>query len=211
MAECDVPHMVTPPNWWRNVGGPCYDDTMKQTKIDEALVHQATAMYMTLFEQASTETIVQGAVWYNEAQTIARELAILHHVTIEVAASVIASFSPRNRWAHNVYLATEFLNGNSVATLGNNIRMANRSLIVGFDALKGQKTNAFARNIAGDLNAVTIDTWMIKAAGLDNSKGVNKSQYNALSIAITNVANMYRVPPAIMQAILWITIRGSAS
>lgn len=183
--------------------------TTTQT-VDETLVNNATIEFLHIFNSASVETIYQGSVWYTEAQQYAHELAITYDIPLEVAASVIASFSPRNRWAHNVFLAAEFLAGNPVATLGNNIRMATKSLEKGFDALKGQKTNAFARNIAGDLNAVTIDTWMIKAANLDNSKGVNKTQYNSLSVAITNVANMYRIPPAVMQAIIWIYVRGAA-
>lgn len=193
------------------VGGLRYNNGMTTTQtVDETLVNSATIAYLEQFQASNTRTIYAGSVWYSQEQQLVKELAVIHDLPIEVVASVVASFSPRNRWVHNVFLATEFLAGNPVATLGNNIKMAQKSLVKGFDALKGQKTNAFARNLAGDLTAVTIDTWMIKAAGLDNRKGVNRTQYNSLSVAITNVANMYAIPPAVMQAIIWVQIRGAA-
>ena len=60
-------------------------------------------------------------------------------------------------------------------------------MTLGFNALKGMKTNSFARNIAGDENAVTIDVWMMRAAGL-NVDSPNKTQYKELSQAVTDVA-----------------------
>jgi thermostable 8-oxoguanine DNA glycosylase len=88
--------------------------------------------------------------------------------------------------------------------------MAQNSLLFGFDALKGQKTNAFARNIAGDTNAVTIDVWMIRAAGFDAAKGVNKSEYNLLADCVRDVAAAFGLSPAVMQALIWIVARGDA-
>lgn len=171
---------------------------------------QIKARYAAIVDQATIADIAAGATWYTEAQTIARELSITSGYSLESTASVIAAFSPRCPWARNVFLATEFLNGRNVATLGNNIRAANRALELGFDALNGAKTNAFARNIAGDLSAVTIDTWMIKAAGMDNKKGVNKSQYKLLAGIITELAEEHGIAPAQLQALIWIVIRGAA-
>ena len=74
----------------------------------------------------------------------------------------------------------------------------------GFDALNGQKTNAFARAISGDLDAVVIDVWMIRAAGLDASKGVNKTQYKELSEAVVKVAKEFGLTPRTTQALIWI-------
>lgn len=168
------------------------------------------ARYAAIIAQASVSDIAAAATWYSKAQAIASELSITSGHSLEVTASVISAFSPRCPWSRNVFLATEFLNGRNVATLGNNIRAANRALEVGFDALNGAKTNAFARNIAGDLSAVTIDTWMIKAAGMDNKKGVNKSQYKLLAGIITELAEEHGIAPAQLQALIWIVVRGGA-
>ena len=83
------------------------------------------------------------------------------------------------------------------------------SVTLGFNALKGLKTNAFARAIAGDKDAVVIDTWMIKAAGMESSKGVNKKEYKELSLAVTEVANIVKLTPRTTQALIWIIARGS--
>lgn len=171
---------------------------------------QIKARYAAIVDQATIADIAAGATWYTEAQTIARELSITSGYSLESTASVIAAFSPRCPWVRNVFLATEFLNGNKVATLGSSIRNAEKSLTMGFDALNGAKTNAFARNIAGDLNAVTIDTWMLKAAGMDSNKGVNKSNYEMLSGIVRELAGQYGIAPAQLQAIIWIVVRGSA-
>ena len=80
--------------------------------------------------------------------------------------------------------------------------MAENAMTLGFNALKGMKTNSFARNIAGDENAVTIDVWMMRAAGL-NSDSPNKTQYKELSQAVTDVAIEYRMTPRAMQALIW--------
>jgi hypothetical protein len=88
--------------------------------------------------------------------------------------------------------------------------MAQASLHLGFDALRGPKTNAFARAIAGDENAVVVDVWMMRAAqaGVDNP---NKTQYAEISQAIKRVANLYKMTPRTTQALIWILVRGSAS
>lgn len=175
-----------------------------------ALASAASAAYHYIVSTATFAQATQAGAWYVEANAVARQLSVTHNLPLEVTASVIAAFSPRTPWVRNVYLATEFLDGNRVGALGVSISNAEHSLEVGFDALKGQKTNAFARNIAGDMNAVTIDTWMLKAAGLDSRKGANKTVYNALSEAVRAVARTHGLSPAVTQALIWIIVRGSA-
>ena len=79
----------------------------------------------------------------------------------------------------------------------------------GIRALKGQKTNAFARAIAGDQDAITIDVWMLKAAGLDRND-TNKTIYAELSEAVRVVAEEFAMSARDMQALIWIVYRGSA-
>lgn len=165
--------------------------------------------YYVIATSATPAQIVQAAQWYSDANAIASDMSRNSEYTIEQCASVIAAFSPRMPWARNVYIATEFINGNKVGALGTSIRNAENALTMGFDALNGLKTNAFARNIAGDLNAVTIDVWMIRAAGIEKNS-VNKTEYRQLANAVTEVANELDMAPAIVQALIWIIVRGSA-
>jgi len=183
-------------------------------KINEELLVQAETLYAEYLNAAPAPTVYLGSVWYHEGQSMCRELALEHGITLEQAATVLAAFSPMTPWDRNVFLATEFINGRKVATLGNNIRMAEKGIVGGIATLKGKKTNAFARNLSGDLNAVTIDTWMIKAAGIvrepGKKKGINDTEYNTLALALTNVAKANNMPPAVVQAIIWCQVRGRA-
>jgi len=168
-----------------------------------------TDLYRTLVMQATLAQVEQASVWYHEAQEVAEDVAENLGASLEVGASIVAAFSPRERWASNVAKSLAFSMGKPVAGLSNNLAMANNSLVMGFDALNGQKTNAFARAIAGDADAVVIDVWMIRAAGLDASKGVNKTQYNELSEAVQTVAKEFGITPRTAQALIWIIVRGN--
>lgn len=165
--------------------------------------------YLDIVNSATPAQIEAASVWYFEAQEVAEDVAELLSTSLEVGASIVASFSPRERWSSNVAKSYAFANGKPVTGLSNNLAMAMSSVTLGFDALKGLKTNAFARAIAGDKDAVVIDTWMIKAAGMESSKGVSKKEYKELSLAVTQVANRIKLTPRTAQALIWIIARGS--
>lgn len=174
-----------------------------------------TDTYRELVKTATPAQIEQAVQWYADAELVAHEMILIFakrgiNVTLENTASVISGFSPRNRWSRNVIQALNFAHGlDNYVGLKNNLVMAENAMTQGFDALKGMKTNSFARNIAGDENAVTIDVWMMRAAGL-NADSPNKTQYKELSQAVTDVAIEFRMTPRAMQALIWIIFRGSA-
>jgi hypothetical protein len=152
----------------------------------------------------------QAATWYHEAQEVAEDVAENLGVSLEIGASVVSAFSPRERWSTNVAKALAFSQGKPVAGLQNNYRMAQSALTMGFDALKGLKTNAFARAIAGDTDAVVIDVWMMRAAAMQTDSP-NKSQYNMLADTVRKIAGEHGITPRTCQALIWIVKRGSAS
>ena len=160
-----------------------------------------------------TATLAQteaASVWYFEAQEVAEDVAEILATSLEVGASIVSAFSPRERWASNVAKALAFSMNKPVSGLSNNLRMAQDAMTLGFDALRGLKTNAFARAIAGDTDAVVIDVWMMRAVGMDTDSP-NKSQYLALSDAVRRVAADHGITPRTAQALIWIIVRGSAS
>ena len=175
-----------------------------------SLDHVAYCNYADLAMQATLSQVEAASVWYFEAQEVAEDVAEILGTSLEIGASIVSAFSPRERWASNVAKAYAFANGKPVSGLTNNIRMAEAAKISGFDALKGQKTNAFARAIAGDTNAVVIDVWMMRAAGMETDSP-NKSQYAILSDAVRKVASDHGITPRTAQALIWIIVRGSAA
>lgn len=177
-------------------------------KLNTQLLESVTSKYATLARSIDGQALTDALAWYCEAQAFAKHLTTLTPWTLEVASSVVSSFSPRNKWVTNKAHALSFAMGVNPKGLKNNLRMAQASTRLGFNALKGQKTNAFARAIAGDMTAVVIDTWMIKAAGLNSAKGVNKSQYATLAAAVCKVAYGMKWENAQAQAAIWCAIRG---
>ena len=177
-------------------------------KLNTQRLESVTSKYATLARSINGQELAAALTWYCEAQAFAKHLTTLTPWSLEVAASVVSSFSPRNKWATNKAHALQFAMGVNPRGLRNNLRMAQASTRLGFNALKGLKTNAFARAIAGDMSAVVIDTWMIRASGLDSAKGVNKSQYATLAAAVCRVAYAMKWENAQAQAAIWCAIRG---
>ena len=167
------------------------------------------SQYEALVAKATFGQVEQASKWYLDAERVAEQVARNLDTTLEVGASVISAFSPRERWSVNVAKAVDFSLGGSPVGLSNNLKMAKASLELGYKALKGQKTNAFAKAIAGDENAVVIDVWMLRAVGIEK-KSPNQSLYIELAEAVKTVAYKYGLTPRTCQALIWIVIRGSA-
>jgi hypothetical protein len=173
------------------------------------MIQNYETAYEALITKATFGQVEMAAKWYLDAERVAHEVARNLDATLEVGASVISAFSPRERWASNVEKSVAFSLGQSVTGLSNNLKMAKASLELGFDALRGLKTNAFAKAIAGDENAVVIDVWMCRAVGADFDSP-NQTQYIEMARAVKNVANKYSLTPRTAQALIWIMVRGSA-
>lgn len=166
--------------------------------------------FRQIIRSASLGQVEAASVWYFEAQEVAEDVAEILGLSLEHGAAIVSAFSPRERWASNVAKAYAFANGKPVTGLTNNLRMAEAAKVSGFDALKGLKTNAFARAIAGDSDAVVIDVWMMRAAGMDTDSP-NKGQYRKISSAVREVAEEFGLSPRTAQALIWIIVRGSAA
>jgi thermostable 8-oxoguanine DNA glycosylase len=165
--------------------------------------------FRSYVQDATPGQVETAAKWYLDAERVAEKVSENLGIALENGASVVSAFSPRERWTTNVAKAVAFSLGEEVTGLSNNLKMAKASIVLGFEALRGRKTNAFARAIAGDEQAVVVDVWMMRASGIgvDNP---NKTQYTDISEAITTVASEFGLTPRTTQALIWIMVRGSA-
>jgi hypothetical protein len=194
-----------------------YTSIIKQRKgqamttltANETHTATATELYRDLIIRATLGQVEEASVWYHEAQDVAQEVATNLNASLEVGAGVVSAFSPRERWSSNITKAVSFSLGKSVTGLANNLKMANAVLDGGIDALNGLKTNAFARAIAGDTEAVVIDVWMMRAAEM-LTDSPTQGQYLALTKAVNKVAGEFGLTPRTAQALIWIVARGSA-
>jgi hypothetical protein len=170
----------------------------------------STQLFSSIASSSNLGQQLEACRWYELAHTEAAKLKLLDNsLSYEQAASVISAFSPRVTWSRNVQLARQFVSGESVKCLGTSIRNAEAARTRGFSALRGLKTNNFARAIAGDGEAVVIDTWMLKAAHHPSDR-VNNTQYRQLAESVREVARLHGWEPAAMQALIWIVVRGRA-
>lgn len=173
---------------------------------------RAVNAFFDLLKRATGDDLRAATTWYAEARTFAQSLqAIRPDWTLEVSASVVSAFSPRVTWGHNKAKALQYAQGVMPKGLRSHIFAADRCVVWGFDGLRGPKTNAFARAIAGDDNAVVVDVWMCRAAGLGKD-APNATEYRAIADAVTAVADSLplTISPATLQALLWIVVRGKA-
>lgn len=167
-------------------------------------------LYRSLVMQATLAQMEAASVWYRDAEEVAEDVARNLDTTLEVGAAIVSAFSPRERWSTNVSKAIAYSMGQRPKGLQNNLTMADNAMTLGFGALNGQKTNAFARAIAGDTDAVVIDVWMMRAAQMPTDSP-NKSQYNECANAVRVIADEFGITARTAQALIWIVKRGSAS
>jgi hypothetical protein len=168
--------------------------------------------FVALLGKATHADLTAAKAWYCEAGAFAASLCTLRpEWNMEVSCSVVSAFSPRVTWGHNKAKALQYAQGITPKGLRSHVAAADRCVVDGFDGLRGLKTNAFARAIAGDTDAVVVDVWMCRAAGLGKD-APNKTEYRAIADAIRALAATPTVcmEPATLQALLWIVIRGKA-
>ena len=171
--------------------------------------HTYADKFRSLLSSATLFDLHAAEAWYNEAQAFANSLRPITGWNLEVAASVVSAFSPRVTWGHNKAKALQYAQGITPKGLRSHVAAADRCVADGFNGLRGLKTNAFARAIAGDTQAVVVDVWMSRAAGLGKD-APNKTEYRAIADAVREVAAEWNMEPATMQALIWIIVRGKA-
>jgi hypothetical protein len=188
-----------------------YNTRMNTTTRYSTVRSAAIESFIALLAQATLFDLRAAERWYDEAGAFAESLRPTTGWSLETSASVVSAFSPRVTWAHNKAKATQYAQGIMPKGLRSHVAAANRCQYEGFNGLRGLKTNAFARAIAGDREAVVVDVWMCRAAGLGKD-APNKTEYRAIADAIRTIAGTPAVSmaPATLQALLWIIIRGKA-
>lgn len=162
-----------------------------------------------LLEGVTPAEIDAAARWYDDAQVIAYDVAARACVPVEIGAGILAAFSPRVPWSRNITLAYAYAAGAPTPGLGASRAAADRVTAHGLDALTGPKVGPFARAILGDPDAIVIDSWMCRAAGIGRAYP-SPVQRERIAHAVRILARRHGLEPRTMQALLWIRVRGRA-
>lgn len=189
----------------------------------------AVRRVLARFDAATPSDLEAGAQWYGGAESIVATMSRVTGRSAETCAAVVAHASPRTTWQRNLAVAwailttapgeSAFDRGRSAGGMGGNVSRAVAALdaIAPLATLNGPKTAAFARNITGDRDAVTVDVWAVRAAlspnylrGTgDNAESIlsRGGVYGAVAQAYRIAARRRGVDPTTMQATVWVVVR----
>lgn len=173
------------------------------------------------YDIATPVQVLQGMRWYNDAHTLASELAARYGVSIIQAAQVISVLSPQKKWEANkretVAIFNEHFTGETPA-LG---YFATRATVQECHAImsgeflipiKRIKTYSFADNIAYPATSreITIDRHALRVAYDDITPKIDKVGINAYRYArqaYQQVADSLGIKGYQLQAIVWVTYK----
>lgn len=187
-------------------------------------------VFQEYIDKASLWQKQEGSTWYYNAHKYARHLAKRYGYTVEQTAAAISTLSPGTRWEINMRDAEEFckaaVSGDAMppaTTYGPQQQKAWAILTmhpnkarhmsgadwedyIGTDYAK--KTKAFYWNVLAPdrKEVVTIDRWIMRAAGIDKDSPTLK-QYDAIAEAIIDLARKYRTQAHKVQAVIWLVIK----
>lgn len=169
------------------------------------------AVLVSLFAKCSPDTVRRGREWYDAAAAIVADIAAETGRTREQVAAVLAITSVDVQLGTNVAMTRRACkNGGRTAGRYPNgqrpkVRAALRSDSPG-EYATGPKVSAFYRAVLGDRDALVLDRWALRAAGV-REKSPSRTER-------AQVADAYRTAAAIvgehvrdMQAALWVHVR----
>lgn len=176
-----------------------------------------TRSILRYYRAADEAAIDGGTHWYDAALAICRQAATEHRYDLERAVCALAHLSTRLPWTKNVEAFAALLSGQSQPAW-----VLSRSWMLASSALaasdpwttfsrRASKTRAFAQAILGDKNAVVVDIWAARVAGIDPAVLGKPSAYQEVADAYRRAAKRAGVTPRELQAITWCAIRGRAA
>lgn len=174
---------------------------------------ELTANLIAVFAQATPDDISRGVAWYPAAEAGCRAWADVFALPAETVACVIAACSPQCAWDANLRVALAVLQGESVphGALPANVRKARKALRKRLTVLddimpQGPKVQNFARNLAGDADAVTVDTHAFQAALNDvTTQAIPRpGNYGIIADCYRAAARQVGLRPCDFQAVIWV-------
>lgn len=165
-----------------------------------------------VYERATPEERIDGAVWYLKAREQLARIAGVYHLTQEIVAYAAAALSNNMEWEANVALtdSVAWAVSRGVEPRGHFplcLEKATRILQGDLTALKGPKVEPFARALFGDMRAAVVDRWMWRAAMPEGSAHLTHKRIRDVSSALRLLSYETRLPVVVVQATIWLTIR----
>lgn len=170
--------------------------------------------------------IGKGSVnWYSECQKVFEDLFGIERLPL--VCKLFAATSINTSLKANIYLFRKALyeieNNLPVGNYLPNIQKQLNSIRNGGE-LSGQKISAFEKAMSGDVNAVVVDTWILRAFELDKvyfrqtkgkpkgvgrkrSAGTDEKTFKKIEAWIREYAKSKQLEPRQLCAMIWVGIR----
>lgn len=166
-----------------------------------------------LIRRATDADMREGLAWYPTASAGCIAWSQQTGIDARTIACVIAAISPQCDWTSNLRIAFEVLAGQPLVTGGAlraNVTKARRVLADRATTLDGYfkggpKVKAFAANLQGLSNHVTVDTHAVQAA-LNKPlwrKTFHDNAYAIVADVYRDVAREFDMRPCDFQAVIW--------
>lgn len=167
-------------------------------------------------DNADWDTLTAGEEWYSEAEDLVLRLSYQSEYTTDQIACAMAHLSPRLRWKQNVEAIVQLVTKGTIPgyVMSGPAKRARKALVAADPfatfGKRAKKTLSFARNINGDVDAVTVDVWIAKVVGITEDQLKLVGVYDSVAHAFRLAAKRRGFTPSALQAIVWIVVRGSA-
>ncbi len=174
-----------------------------------------TRHILSQYRNAAPEHLATGTEWYDTAFTITEHLAWRYGRPITHSVVALAHLSPRITWRKNVEHLEILLSGapRPLHVMSRSWDAAKAALEIE-DPLstfsrRALKTHSFAQAILGDRNAVVIDIWAARAAGVPEDSIRSIHRYHAVADAYRRGARRIGIAARELQAVVWCAARGT--
>lgn len=159
---------------------------------------------MSLVAWTATGAAAGGLGWYTRAEVAVRALASATGRAPDDVAAALAICSPRVHVVQSVRLARHWLDTGEPhpGTLPNTC--AALAWYQASGEIRGPKTGAFARALLGDLDAVVIDVWILRALAVPEDHSPRGAAYDRLAARVRRLARRVGHSPRDTQAALWV-------
>ena len=193
------------------------------TTTKRRLVRGSFHNILDCFERASSETVVEGGIWYPTANAIAEVVGNKVHQ----AGHAVLALSPQTNWEQNKEMAYHFAESLDKPNWCTDINYNKAVNIVttsheGVDEervakiLNGKKTTAFFYNIVnpyGENNLPTIDRHAIsiylgrRCTYKELVRGLDGTANKTISNAYIRASKLLESTPQLVQAVTWVQWR----
>jgi hypothetical protein len=172
------------------------------------------------FNNATTEHIENGLLWYDQANEFCEEQSRKYNVSTFTVASIVSALSPRNKWKTNLKDTLTVLNAvnDNLHPLDVKVSTFHTNKFKAFALAKGsiyitnesRKTYSFVCNVGNlDPNRVTVDVWHLRACFNKTCGSIGKLAYDQIEKLTISKAKKVGLKGYQYQAIIWNSIQST--